>query len=175
MKRIFTCLIALPLVANAPVKPNASLGKAAAVCRPNEPGPALLITAQGLKDHAGLLRAELYPDNDVDFLQDDSILVNQGKTFRRVDFPLYPSSTTTICMRVPAPGRYAMSLLHDRDYNQKFGLFSDGIGFSGNPKLTRSKPTAASAMVIAGAGVTRISVTMNYLHGFMQFGPLERK
>jgi uncharacterized protein (DUF2141 family) len=175
MKWVIACLVALPLAGNAPVKPNPSLGKAAAACRPNEPGPALLITAQGLKDHKGLLRAELYPDNDTDFLQDDAILINQGKTFRRVDLDLAPGGATTLCMRVPAPGRYAMSLLHDRDRNLKFGLFSDGIGFSGNPKLTRSKPRAASAMVVAGPSPTRVAITLNYLHGFMQFGPLERK
>jgi uncharacterized protein (DUF2141 family) len=175
MKWMIVGLLALPSMAQAMVKPNPSLGKAAAACRPNEPGPALLITAEGLKDRRGMLRAELYPDNDTDFLQDDAILVNQGKTFRRVDLGLTASGPTTLCMRVPAAGRYAMSLLHDRDHNLKFSLFSDGIGFSGNPKLTRSKPKAASAMVVAGPSLTRIVITLNYLHGFMQFGPLERK
>jgi uncharacterized protein (DUF2141 family) len=173
MKYAFSALALAALVGAAPVKPNPSLGKAEAACRPNEPGPALLITAIGLKDLKGLLRAELYPDNDTDFLQDDAILVNQGKTFRRVDLDLGPGRGATLCMRVPAPGRYAMSVLHDRDRNLKFGLFSDGIGFSNNPKLTRSKPKAASAIVVAGPGITRISIRMNYLHGFMQFGPLE--
>jgi len=159
----------------AAVVPNPSLGKAAAVCRADEPGPALIISVLGMKDRRGILRAELYPDNDSDFLQDDAILVNQGKTFRRVDLDLSQGSPPTLCMRVPAPGHYALSVLHDRDRNLKFGLFSDGIGFSGNPKLTRSKPKAASAGITAGPGLTRIAITMNYLHGFMKFGPLERK
>jgi uncharacterized protein (DUF2141 family) len=166
---------ALVLIGATPVKPNPNLGKAAAACRAGELGPALLITATGLKDRKGLLRAELYPDNDTDFLQDDAILINQGKTFRRVDLSLTPSSSPTLCLRVPAAGRYAMSLLHDRDRNLKFGVFSDGIGFSNNPKLSRSKPKVASAIVVAGAGLTRISIRMNYLHGMMQFGPLDSK
>lgn len=175
MKRLLWCLLALSPGARAAVTPNASLGKAAAACRADEPGPALIIAAQGLKDRRGILRAELYPDNDSDFLQDDAILINQGKTFRRVDLELSPSGPALLCMRVPATGRYALSLLHDRDHNLKFGLFSDGIGFSGNPRLTRSKPKVASAIVTAGPGLTRITITMNYLHGFMQFGPLEPK
>ncbi len=175
MKRVLIIGFALALIGAAPVKPSPNLGKAGAACRVGEQGPALLITATGLKDRKGLLRAELYPDNDADFLQDDAILINQGKTFRRVDLGLTSSSSSTLCLRVPAAGRYAMSLLHDRDSNLKFGVFSDGIGFSGNPKLARSKPKVASAIVVAGPGLTRISIRMNYLHGMMQFGPLDTK
>lgn len=174
MKFLVLVLIVLSSAGAAAVRPNPSLGKAEAACRPNEPGPALLITATGLKDLKGLLRAELYPDNDEDFLQDDAILINQGKTFRRVDLVLSPTSGTTLCMRVPAPGRYALSLLHDRDKNLKFSLFSDGIGFSANPKLRRSKPPVSAAVITAGPGLTRISITMNYLRGF-SFSPLSRK
>lgn len=174
MRQFLFVLLALSSPGTAAVRPDPSLGKAEAACRPDEPGPALLITAVGLKDHNGLLRAELYPDNDADFLQDDAVLINQGKTFRRVDLKLSPLGAATLCMRVPAPGRYALSLLHDRDMNLKFGLFSDGIGFSGNPKLKRSKPPVSAAVIAAGPGLTRINIIMNYLHGF-SFSPLNRK
>ncbi len=175
MKRSILLLPFLWPTIGATVVPNPSLGKAAAACHTDESGPALIISALGLKDRKGVLRAELYPDNDTDFLQDDAILINEGKTFRRVDLDLSRGNPPILCMRVPAPGRYALSVLHDRDRNLKFGLFSDGIGFSGNPRLTRSKPKAESAAVTAGAGLTRITVIMNYLHGFMQFGPLEQR
>ncbi len=175
MRRLLWYVLGLAPGAVGAVTPNPSLGKAAAACRANEPGPALIISVLGMKDRRGILRAELYPDNDNDFLQDDAILINQGKTFRRVDLDLSQEGPATLCMRVPGAGHYALSVLHDRDRNLKFGLFSDGIGFSGNPHLTRSKPRAASAGVTAGAGLTRITITMNYLHGFMRFGPLERK
>jgi uncharacterized protein (DUF2141 family) len=174
MKHLALTLMALFLMSAAPVKPNAALGKAEAACRVGETGPALLITAAGLKDFKGLVRAELYPDNDTDFLQDDAILVNQGKTFRRVDLNLVAGRPAVLCMRVPAAGRYALSLLHDRDRNLKFGLFSDGIGFSANPKLKRSKPSVAVAVITAGSGLTPISITMNYLRGF-SFKPLDKK
>ncbi len=158
-----------------PVKPNASLGKVEAACRLNETGPALLITAIGLKDRKGLLRAELYPNNDDDFLQDDAILINAGKVFRRVDLPLTPATDPVLCMRVPSAGKYALSLLHDRDRNLKFGFTSDGIGFAGNKKLTRSKPRAADATVIAASGLTKVAVRMNYRNGLISFGPIATK
>lgn len=158
-----------------PVKPNASLGKAEAACRVKETGPALLITAIGLKDRKGLLRAELYPNNDDDFLQDDAILINAGKAFRRVDLPLTPTADPVLCMRVPSAGKYALSLLHDRDQNLKFGFTSDGIGFSGNHKLTRSKPRAGDVTVIASSGLTKVAIRMNYRNGLISFGPIVTK
>lgn len=175
MKLYFTPLIAIALSGAAPVKPDPSLGKAEAACRANETGPALIITATGLKDRKGLLRAELYPNNDTDFLADDAVLVNAGKTFRRVDLALTASNEPTLCMRLPHSGKYALSLLHDRDHNLKFGLTSDGIGFSGNPKLGWSKPKVASATVIASSGITRISIRMNYRKSLISFGPIDSK
>lgn len=176
MKRMVIATLAISLVAAAPIKPDPSLGKTSAACRVNETGPALFITPIGLKDARGILRAELYPDNDADFLQDDAILINEGKTFRRVDLDLATATATptTLCMRVPAPGRYTLSLLHDRDRNLKFSIFADGIGFSNNPKFRRAKPPASAAIIMAGTGLTQINITMNYLRGF-SFAPLDKK
>ena len=158
-----------------PVKPNASLGKAEAACRANETGPALIITAIGLRDRKGILRAELYPNNDDDFLQDDAILVNAGKVFRRIDLPLTATNDPILCMRVPSPGKYAISLLHDRDRNLKFGFTSDGIGFAGNPKLGHSKPRSVDAAITASSGLTRAVIRMNYRNGLISFGPIATK
>lgn len=156
------------------IKSTPDLGKAEGQCRPNEAGPALLVTANGLKDRQGVLRAEVYPANDTDFLADDNILVSEGKTFRRVELPVPPSGPATLCVRVPAAGAYTVSLLHDRDGNRKFSVWSDGIGFPGDPKITRSKPKAAAATIHAGPGLTPVPITMNYLHGLFSFGPLKQ-
>ena len=150
-----------------------SLGKAEARCRTNETGPALLIAIEGLKDRRGLLRAELYPADDADFLQDDAVLINQGKTFRRVDIDLPASGPVTMCLRVPHPGRFSLSVLHDRNRNLKWDKLSDGLGFGGNPRLGWSKPKAASASVEAGNGPTRVVVVMNYLRG-LKYRPLKQ-
>src|SRR3546814_17359774 len=98
------------LVAAGPVTPSPTLGKAEAACRPKETGPALIVHVVGLKDRKGLVRAEVYPANDADFLRDDAILINQGKTFRRVALALPPSGHITSFIRVPSAGsrkRYA--------------------------------------------------------------------
>jgi uncharacterized protein (DUF2141 family) len=166
MKHFLIFVAAAALLGNSPIRSTPLLGKAEAACRPGEAGPALLIWAIGLKDRRGILRAELYPANETDFLADDNILIQQGKTFRRVDLAIPATGESAICLRIPGAGRYALSLLHDRDRNLKFGVFSDGIGFSSNPKLGRSKPSAAVVAFNAGQGLTRISVTLNYFSGF---------
>lgn len=163
-------LAALPAAAI----PSRDLGKAEGQCRPGEPGPAVVVTVVGLKDRAGLIRAELYPDNDADFLQDDKILVREGKTFRRVEIAPPASGVAQLCVRLPGPGAYTLSLLHDRDKNLKFGLSSDGVGFPNNPKLGLSKPKARSASFAAGSGLTFITIRMNYRRGLFSFGPLDK-
>ena len=50
---------------------------------------------------------------------------------------------------------------------------TDGVGFSGNPKLGLSKPRAASARFVAGGGLTPVTVRMNYRRGLFGFGPLK--
>lgn len=169
-------LLAAPLAAAHAIIPSTpDLGKAEGRCRPGETGPALLVKVEGLKDRKGNLKMEVYPANDQDFLQDDNILISEGKTFRRVEQPVGGDNPIELCVRIPGPGTYAISVLHDRDANRKFGLSVDGITFSGNPRLTPSKPKAAkSSVVVTGQGLSRISVTMQYRTGLLSFGPLRK-
>lgn len=161
------------LLLAASLRSSPALGKAEGQCRRGEEGPAFLVDVAGLKDRRGLLKLELYPANDDDFLQDDNILLIAGKVFRRVEIPVPQSGTVELCIRAPAAGTYALSLLHDRDGNHRFGLSVDGIGFGGNPKLGWSKPKAAAASVRAGPAPTRIRIVMNYRRGLLSFGPAE--
>lgn len=155
------------------VSPSYRIGMAEGECRAGETGPAVLVTIVGLKDRSGNMRAELYPANETDFLEDDKILARANKVFRRVEMPLPASGPVLLCIRVPAPGNYAMLLLHDRDANRKFGLSSDGVGFPGNPRLGLSKPKAAVASFAAGSGLTNLSIRLNYRRGLLSFGPLK--
>ncbi len=177
MKRIIAALSLLPLAAvlagNAPVPSSPSLGTEEARCRANEPGPALLIEVQGLRDRQGRVRAELYPATDDGFLADDNVLVNSGRVFRRVEVSIPATGAVVLCMRIPAAGRYTLSLMHDRNSDRRFSVWSDGIGFPNNPRLGRSRPPASAATFTAGAGVTRVPIVMNYLQG-LSMRPLRR-
>ena len=175
MKRLVAALLVLaPVAVAAQVASNPNLGKAEGLCRPGETGPAVIITAGGLKDRRGMLRAELYPDNDDDFLEDDNILINEGKTFRRVEIQVPASGVVQLCIRTPGPGSYTLSLLHDRDSNRKFGLSTDGVGFPNNPRLGLGKPKASVTRFRTGPGLTDISIRLNYRKGLLSFGPLEK-
>ncbi|MFL9840636.1 DUF2141 domain-containing protein [Sphingomonas sp. ST-64] len=154
------------LPADTPVPSSPDLGTAEGKCRPHEFGPSFLVDVIGLRDRRGRLKLEVYPENDADFLADDNILVSAGKTFRRVELPTPASGPVRLCVRVPSAGRYAVSLLHDRDSNRKFGWRVDGIGFAGNPRLGWSKPDAVQASADALSGPTRIEIVMNYQRGF---------
>jgi len=166
-----TLFVALLLA--VPVPPSApDLGKVEGQCRPGEPGPAYLVDVLGLKDRKGRLKLELYPANDADFLQDDNLLVGAGKPFRRVEAAVPDTGPVQLCIRAPGPGNYALSLLHDRDANRKFGLTVDGVGFAGNPKLGMGKPRAAAASAPVGNGPTHIRIVLNYRQGLFSFAPM---
>ncbi|MEO7247186.1 MAG: DUF2141 domain-containing protein [Novosphingobium sp.] len=160
-----TLALALAVLASAPLASSPDLGKAEGHCRPGESGPALQLIAKGLKDRTGNLKAEVYPSNDADFLQDDNILLNAGKVFRRAEVSLPASGDPVVCIRVPSAGAYSVILMHDRNANRKFNWTIDGIGFTGNPRLGWSKPKAVATRVIAGGGMTRSEVVMNYKSG----------
>lgn len=169
-------LLLLPLAGAGAIIPSTpELGKAEGRCRSGEAGPALLVKVDGLKDRSGTLKLEVYPSNDKDFLQDDNILISEGKVFRRVEQQVGSDGQVELCVRIPGPGAYSVSLLHDRDGNRKFGWTVDGIGFSGNPRLGWSKPKAArSRVVVTGNGLSRVNVVLNYKRG-LGMSPLRAK
>ncbi|MCE7796771.1 DUF2141 domain-containing protein [Sphingobium sufflavum] len=161
------------LMLAATIASSPDLGKAEGQCRANEAGPAFLVDVTGLKDRKGNLKLELYPANDQDFLADDNILLMAGKAFRRVEMEVPKSGAVQMCIRAPAAGTYALSLLHDRDSNRKMGLSIDGIGFPSNPKLCWGQPKSGDAKAVVGNGPTRVAVTMQYRRNLVCFGPVK--
>ncbi|SFJ46465.1 Uncharacterized conserved protein, DUF2141 family [Sphingomonas sp. NFR04] len=165
MRRLLFSLAASPLLIAATLQSKPDLGMAEGRCRADEPGPSFVVNVEGLKDRTGMLKLEVYPASDPDFLADDDILISAGKVFRRVEQALPASGSVQLCVRLPSAGRYSVSLLHDRDGNRKFGWRIDGIGFAGNPRLGWSKPAALAASAVALSGPTRIEIVMNYRRG----------
>jgi uncharacterized protein (DUF2141 family) len=153
------------LVFAATLASSPDLGIASGRCRAPETGPSFLVDVAGLKDRAGRLKLELYPANNHDFLADDNVLIAAGKPFARVDVPTPPEGPVRLCIRAPSPGRYALSLLHDRNGNRRFDLSSDGIGFATNPKLGWGKPAAARASAEVGEEPRQLTIVLNYRHG----------
>ncbi len=180
MTKTILSLLTASLMLGAPALAEAStsgpeLGKAEGHCRPNEQGPAILVSVVGLKDRKGLLKLEVYPANDADFLADDNNLLDAGKTFRRSEIPVPQSGDVQMCIRIPGPGAYSLSLLHDRnsDHRFQYGFNEDGSGFSANPKLRLSQPKAAATRINAVGGLTNISIVLNYRRGLLSFGPIK--
>lgn len=162
-----TLAIALLLAAAAPLP----LGPDAAACASGA-GPAVRADIVGLKDRTGRLKLELYPATEGDFLKDDHDLRREGKVFRRIWAPMPASGPVSLCIRVPAPGRYALLFTHDRDGRNKFDFWKDGAGLPANARLGRTRPRLEQAIVDVDRGVTTTRIRAQYLRGLGGFGPI---
>ena len=147
------------------------IGSDRGACAAND-GPAIRVNVTGLKDRTGRLKLELYPANEADFLKDDRDLRKEGKFFRRVWADMPRAGDVQMCIRAPAPGRYALLFTHDRDGRNKFDFWKDGAGFPSNAKLGRARPKLSQAVINVGTGVTTTTIRAQYLRGLGGFGPL---
>lgn len=94
----------------------------------NGAGSGFLVQADGLKDRSGRMVVELYPANQADFLKGQGALQRERKIFRRVEAPVPARGAARLCIPVPKPRAYALVFIHDRDGNDKFNIWQDGIG-----------------------------------------------
>lgn len=154
-------LAATPLAAQAPV-----LGSDAAACQPGGAGHAALVRVTGFKDRVGNLRLQYYSDDPKTFLA-------SGAYIRRQEMPMTAAGDMVICITVPTPGRYAFVVLHDRDKDGRLSIWTDGVGFSNNPKLALAKPKIEKLLHSVGPGVTPMAIVMNYRRG-LSVKPLDQ-
>jgi len=129
----------------------------ASACTPGSTDPAALVNVHGFKDRVGNLRVVIYRANEEEFLA-------SGKYVQRIDVPVTPSGEMTVCAPLPDHGDHIVVALHDRDANEKFGAFNDGVGFGGNPKLGLSKPKIENVTILIN-GVVPMSIELNYMRG----------
>lgn len=119
---------------------------------------AVDLTISGFKDRTGRLRVQLYSDQPDEFLE-------KGTKLKRIDVPITAAGPMSVCVALPAPGTYAIAVLHDRNANHKLDVLTDGVGFSGNPKLALAKPKYRSVAFTVPQGVTRMNIVLNYRQG----------
>ncbi|MFZ4688581.1 MAG: DUF2141 domain-containing protein [Polymorphobacter sp.] len=153
---VLLSLLAAPAVGRAQ---PAVLGPEAAACRPGAAGTAALVTVHGFKDREGQLRVQNYTGKPGEYLE-------SGKYLQRHDVPMTAAGDMSVCLSLPGPGAYVIVALHDRDTNGKLSVWSDGIGFTANPRLRLAKPKPSETVVAFGPGVTPVRIVMNYRRGF---------
>jgi uncharacterized protein (DUF2141 family) len=171
--RVALALCAAGLAPPAAAQGGAILGRYADACRPGADATALLVTIVGLKSRSGSVRVEVFPATEEDWLADKNKLLAEGKPFRRAYGAIPASGPVLVCVEMPAPGRYAFTVLHDPDGERGFNLRTDGVGFPGDPKLGMSRPAVQEATVTLRPGVNAHRVRLNYLKG-LRFGPVDR-
>ncbi|MBL4836952.1 MAG: DUF2141 domain-containing protein [Kordiimonadaceae bacterium] len=129
-----------------------------AACAVGETGTALRVDVSNIRYLEGNLRAQIYGDNPDDFLA-------KGKKLFRLDVPVTNTGEQTICVPMPGTGTYALVIMHDRNKNGKADFFSEGFGFSNNPKLRFAPPDAEDVMIKVDAGVLDVPVKLFYILG----------
>jgi len=170
MSKYWVPLIA-SVIAAAPLAPAGAvvLGPHADDCAGGK--PAMLVRVQGLKSRTGILRVQLYGGDPASYFEKHAYL-------ERVEVRTPPPGTgpVEVCMSVPRPGIYAISVRHDANGNGDVDIGSDGGGFSGNPNLSlfdamfKRKPSPVQVQVKVN-GLTNVPITLNYVHG-TSVGPI---
>jgi len=137
----------------------AQLGADAAACR-NGNGHAVLVTVDGFRQRTGNVRVAIYGSDPRRFLA-------RGQTLRKINVPVTRAGPMRICVAVPASGRYAVAVRHDVNGNNQSRDWSDGAGFSRNPRisLTNLRPRYDNVAINVGRGVTPVGVVLNYRFG----------
>ncbi len=127
-------------------------------CEFTEGEAGLEVFVQGLQTTEGRVRAQIYSSDPDEFLE-------KGKKLVRVDMPLDGSDEPTLCVPLPSPGTYALVVMHDKNSNGRADIFSEGFGFSNNPKLSLGPPDGEEVMFTAAAGVSQHTIDMKYVFG----------
>lgn len=147
--------LALPAVSSAGI-----LGPQPALCSAGAE-PSILVRVSGLKNRAGKLRVRTFTGNPANYF-------DRTKTLQRFEYVVPAVGPIDVCVPVPAPGVYALDVRHDVNNNSDTDR-ADGIGASGNPKMTLfsiifgRRPPAAQVQFRVGSGTAVVPVVVRYL------------
>jgi uncharacterized protein (DUF2141 family) len=116
--------------------------------------PRVLVDVTGIETSDGQLRVQIYSDKPEDFLV-------SGKKVLRVDVPTH-TGEQKVCVTFPAAGTYSMAVLHDKNANGRADIFSEGFGFSNNPRLLFGPPDHDQTLFAVESGVQEMTVALTY-------------
>ncbi len=153
----FTLAFAALALVSGGVSAGTTISNDIASCQSGK-GPAVLVSVRGLKSATGRIRVQSYRATSGAWL-------SKGAWINRIESGA-SSTAMNFCVPVPAAGKYGIAVRHDRNGNGKTDIRQDGGGFSNNPKLSifnLGKPSVGSVAFQAGAGVTRITINMQYM------------
>ena len=142
--------------------------EAVEACEAGNGNAALFVEVRNIRSLEGNIRAQIYSSDPEEFLE-------KGKKLVRVDVPVVYEDAQSVCVPVPAPGTYALVVMHDRNANGKADFFSEGFGFSNNPKLSFGPPDGEDVMINVPQGVNKTTVTLKYILGSDEEGKKKRR
>ena len=118
----------------------------------------LYVTTEGVRTNRGYLVANLYGADKRRWLADNGWLA----VWRDPAMP----GDETMCLYLPAPGRYAVVMFHDANADGRLNLGplgpKEGYGFSNNVRPILSAPPLRSALFDAGLGDTTVTIRLRY-------------
>lgn len=147
-------LLSAPLMADS-VTADYSMDDQIAPCLAGDKNaPRVLVDVSGISSDEGTLRVQIYSDNPDDFLV-------SGKKVTRVDVPTH-ADQQSVCVTFPTAGKFSMAVMHDKNANGKADIFTEGFGFSNNPKLGFGPPDHKDTLFTVKEGVKRMDVALTY-------------
>ena len=135
-----------------------SLIAAVGAALPSSPSTELVIVVDRMRNSKGALHACLsrQPRHFPNCRADQSALLQT-----------VPAATRVLRFRGFPPGRYAVTLFHDENNNQRLdtvlGIPREGFGFSNNPIIRFGAPKFQQVSIELGAGYSRQSIRMQYI------------
>jgi len=126
-------------------------------CRGGD-GPAVLVTVNGIKSSAGMVRVQTYRGTAADWLK-------KGRWLNRIEVPARAGSMA-FCLPVPSAGTYGVAVRHDVNSNGETDITQDGGGMSNNPSINifnLGKPAYTKTAFAVGDEVKPIRIVMKYM------------
>lgn len=128
-------------------------------CAPGK-GPAVRLAVSGLKSSSGYVFVRTYPARSSDWLKSRRYVIRVEAAPKQ--------GSMTVCVPLPAPGDYAIAVQHDANGNRETDFSTDGAGMSNNPEIKKilgipRPPSVDKTRFTAGAGITRLAITVKYL------------